>query len=228
MSASREKKKRQEFFAGGGVDPKAARAAEQKAAERKANILYATLAVVFVVVAVLLVVYNSGIIQRGRTAVTIDGENYTAADVSYYYSNAYQNVLNTYGSYASLIGLDTSASLKDQYAWGGTEQTWDEYFKEEAVNTLRLVHAALDAAAEEGMTLDEEDQAELENNIQQMQETAASNGYSYSAYLNAIYGSVMTTEVYEGLVEDNLLANKYLTAHHDSISFTDEEIEAYY
>ena len=228
MSASREKKKRQEFFAGGGVDPKAARAAEQKAAERKANILYATLAVVFVVVAVLLVVYNSGIIQRGRTAVTIDGENYTAADVSYYYSNAYQNVLNTYGSYASLIGLDTTASLKDQYAWGGTEQTWDEYFKEEAVNTLRLVHAALDAAAEEGMTLDEEDQAELENNIQQMQETAASNGYSYSAYLNAIYGSVMTTEVYEGLVEDNLLANKYLTAHHDSISFTDEEIEAYY
>ena len=228
MSASREKKKRQEFFAGGGVDPKAARAAEQKAVERKANILYATLAVVFVVVAVLLVVYNSGIIQRGRTAVTIDGENYTAADVSYYYSNAYQNVLNTYGSYASLIGLDTTASLKDQYAWGSTEQTWDEYFKEEAVNTLRLVHAALDAAAEEGMILDEEDQAELENNIQQMQETAAANGYSYSAYLNAIYGSVMTTEVYEGLVEDNLLANKYLTAHHDSISFTDEEIEAYY
>ena len=86
-----------------GVDSKAARAAEQKAAERKANILYATLAVVFVVVAVLLVVYNSGIIQRGRTAVTIDGENYTAADVSYYYSNAYQNVLNTYGSYASLM-----------------------------------------------------------------------------------------------------------------------------
>ena len=62
------------------------------------------------------------------------------------------------------------------------------------MNTLRLVHAALDAAAEEGMILDEEDQAELENNIQQMQETAASNGYSYSAYLNAIYGSVMTTE----------------------------------
>ena len=91
MSASREKKKRQEFLASGGVDPKAARAAEQQAAEKKAKILYSTLAVVFVVVAVFLVVYNSGILQRSKTAVTIDGENYTVADVSYYYQLSFHD-----------------------------------------------------------------------------------------------------------------------------------------
>ena len=228
MSASREKKKRQEFLAGGGVDPKAARAAEQKAAERKANVLYATLAIVFVAVAVFLVVYNSGILQRGRTAVTIDNESYTAADVSFYYGNAYQSFLNSYGSYASLVGLNTNASLKSQSAWGSGEQTWDEYFKEEAVSTMRLVHAALKAAEEEGMTLDEDDQAELEEGIQQMKDAASSNGYSYKSYLTAVYGSLMTPAVYEARMADNLLADKYLSAHLDTISFTDDEIQAYY
>ena len=76
MSASREKKKRQVT---GAVDPKSARQAEQKAAEKKANILYGTLAAVFVVVAIFLVVYNSGIIQRNKTALVIDGQKHTVA-----------------------------------------------------------------------------------------------------------------------------------------------------
>ena len=86
MSASRERKKRQEFIAGGGTDPKAAREAERKAKERKSNILYGTIGAVFVLVTAFLVIYNSGILQRSATAVTIDGENYTAADYSYYYN----------------------------------------------------------------------------------------------------------------------------------------------
>ena len=71
MSASRERKKRQESQAGGEISRKAARAAERKAAERRSNILYASIAVLFVIVAVFLVVYNSGIFQRGETAVTV-------------------------------------------------------------------------------------------------------------------------------------------------------------
>lgn len=228
MSASREKKKRQELLSNGGVDPKAARAAEQQAAEKKAKILYTTLAVVFVVVAVFLVVYNSGILQRNRTAVTIDGEKYTAADVSYYYGAAYQSFLNSYGSYASLFGLDTSVSLKSQGAWGGTEQTWDEYFKDQAVENMKFVHAAVKAAEAEGMTLSDEDMETFNSTVEQMKSQAASAGYSYKSYLTAIYGSVMTTSVYEKNLKDNLLASKYATAYYEGLSFTGDEIQAYY
>lgn len=228
MSASREKKKRQELLSNGGVNPKAARAAEQQAAEKKAKILYTTLAVVFVVVAVFLVVYNSGILQRSRTAVTIDGEKYTVADVSYYYGAAYQSFLNSYGSYASLFGLDTSKSLKSQGAWGGDEQTWDEYFKDQAVENMKFVHAALKGAKEEGMTLSDEDMENFNATVEQMKTQASSAGYSYKSYLTAIYGSVMTTSVYEQCLKDNLLASKYATAHYEDISFTDDEIQAYY
>ena len=233
MSASREKKKRQEFLASGGVDPKTARAAEQQAAEKKAKILYSTLAVVFVVVAVFLVVYNSGILQRSKTAVTIDGENYTVADVSYYYGNAYQSVLNNLGSYATIFGLDTTQSLKEQTAnsmitGSDEDMTWDEYFKNQAVSSMKFVHAVLAKANEEGMTLDDEDMETFDANVEQMKTQAASAGYSYKAYLSVIYGSVMTPSVYESNLKDNLLVSKYANAYYDSLSFTDEEVQAYY
>ena len=52
MSASREKKKRQELTPGSTADPKAAREAEARADARKTNILYGTLGVLFVALAV--------------------------------------------------------------------------------------------------------------------------------------------------------------------------------
>lgn len=175
MSASREKKKRQEFLAGGGVDPKAAREAEQKAAEKRSKILYTTVGVLFVVVAAALFVYNSGILQRSKTAVTIGGESYTVAETSYYYQEAYQNFMNQYGSYASLFGLDVNQSLKSQQY--SEEQTWDQFFKEQAVDTMRLVHAAKDAAQAENMTLEQAELDAFNANIEAMKSQAAANGY---------------------------------------------------
>ena len=226
MSASREKKKRQEFLAGGGVDPRAARAAEQKAAEKKAKILYTTLAIAFVVVAVFLVVYNSGIIQRNQTALTIDGEKYTVADVSYYYYDAYQNFLNTYGSYASMFGLDTSKSLKSQNY--SDDMTWDEYFKEQAVGSMKFIHAVLAKAQEEGMTLEDEDMETFNSSVESLKSQASQYGYSYKAYLNVVYGSSMTASVFEEHLKDQILASKYVTAYQDTLTFTDDEIQAYY
>lgn len=226
MSASREKKKRQDLFAGGGVDPKAARAAEQKAAEKKAKILYSTLAIVFVVVAVFLVVYNSGILERSRTALTIDGEKYTVAEVSYYYQDAYQSFLNTYGSYASMFGLDTSKSLKSQNY--SDDMTWDEYFKEEAIKNMKYIHAVLAKAEAEGMTLEDEELETFETAVENTKSTASQYGYSYKAYLNVVYGSGMTPDIYESSVKDQLLVSKYAAAYSETLTFTDEEIQAYY
>ena len=68
MSASREKKIRQDLAAQGVTDPKKIREAEEKAKARKNNILYGVIAGVFVIVAAVLLVYNSGVLQRSATA----------------------------------------------------------------------------------------------------------------------------------------------------------------
>ena len=226
MSASREKKRRQELLAAnGGVDPKAAREAERLAAEKKSKILYSGIAIGFVVVALALVIFNSGIIQRNRTAVTIDGENYSVADVSYYYYNAYQSFMSSgYGSYF----IDSTQPLSSQGYFGSSDMTWADYFKEEAIDTLKLVHTAAEAAKAANMSLGEEEKASVAANIDYMKSLAESNNYSYKDYLVAIYGSYMTPELFEKHLELSMLAGMYTGAHYDSISFTDEEILAYY
>lgn len=62
--------------------------------------------------AAVVLLYNSGIFQRGATAVTVDGKNFTAAEVDYFYYNALNNVRNS--SYSSYMGLDSSSSMKSQ------------------------------------------------------------------------------------------------------------------
>ena len=103
MSASREKKLRQDLAAQGITDPKLIREAEEKVKARKTNTLYGIIAAVFVVVAAVVLVYNSGVLQRGKTAVTIDGEKYTAAQVNYYYMSRKNSILNS--GYATYYGL---------------------------------------------------------------------------------------------------------------------------
>ena len=231
MSASRERKQRQESLANGGTNRKAAREAERKAAERRSNILYASLAGLFVIVAIALVVYNSGIFQRNTTAVTIGDDTYTAADLSYYYYQALNNLYSSTNGYLSAVGLDLNTSFKDQKAWGSTEedaQTWDEYFKEQAVEEMKFVSAAKAAAAEEGFTLSEDDEAALANSIEQTKASAASNGVSYSRYLESVYGSLMTKSCYEKNLRENYLASAYATAYSDSLVYTEDQVKAVY
>ena len=64
MSASREKKLRQELAASGTPDPKQVREAEERAKQHRSNMLYGGIAVLFVLVAALLLLWNSNVIQR--------------------------------------------------------------------------------------------------------------------------------------------------------------------
>ena len=223
MSASREKKKRQELLANGTVDPKAAREAEKKAAERKSNILYGTIAAVFVIVTVALLIYNSGIIQRSQTAVTIDGDKYNVAETSYYYSQVYQN----YASFYNALGMDPTG-LKDQ-PYGEDGSTYDDFFKQSAVENMKYIHAAVKAAKAANIALDSDDEADVKANLDSMKSAAAQYGYSYNTYLKAMYGPTVTASVVESCLRDQVLASKYASHYSDeNFVYSDDEILAYY
>lgn len=222
MSASREKKKRQELASSGVVDPKAARAAEQKAAEHRSNVIYAAAAVAFVVLAVALWLYNSGIFQRSQTAVTVDGEKYSVAQTTFHYAELCSQ-------YASMFGQEYLQNLKTQEYGNDGYDTWDDYFKAEAVENLKFVHAAKTAAKAAGFTLSSEDQAMLKDSIESVKQSAANAGYTYNAYLKANFGATMTPSVFESCMEDELLASRYIDYYgEENFVYTDDEIEAYY
>ena len=222
MSASREKKKRQELLANGTVDPKAAREAEKKAAERKSNILYGTIAAVFVIVTVALLVYNSGIIQRSQTAVTIDGDKYSVAETSYYYNQVYQN----YASFYNALGMDATGLKAQPYR---EDSTYDDFFKESAIDNMKFIHAAVKAANGAGITLDSDDEADVKANLDSLKSAAAQYGYSYGAYVKALYGSTVTASVVESCLRDQILASKYASHYSDeNFVYSDDEVLAYY
>ena len=209
MSASRERKKRQEFIAGGGTDPKAAREAERKAKERKSNVLYGIIGGVFVLVAAFLVVYNSGILQRGAAAVTLDGEEYSAAEYSYFYHVVYQSYYRTYGDYIN------SMVTADQ-------------LQEETIRQMKFVQAALARAEEEGYTLDEEGEEAIQAEIDAFKTEAAAVGQSYSAHIKQVYGSLVTKSVYEENLRKGATASLFAQAYQDSLEYSQSDIEAEY
>ena len=239
MSASREKKNRQELNASGIPDAKKVRAEKERREQRRANWLYGSIAVIFVLVAAGLWLWNSNIIQRSSAALSVGGETYSAAEVSYYYRNAYNSVVNS--QYASYFSLDTSSSLSKQvmtdtdYMFLGVtreedaeDMTWHEYFMNSAKTSLQYVAGILKDAQANDYTFTDEMQTELDELISTVKSYAQQAGVSYSAYLKNLYGKNMTTSVFEDVQKETILASHYEQAYLDSLEYTDDEIDAYY
>ena len=237
MSASREKKTRQDLSGSGWTDPKTAREAKQRQKEHSTNLLYGTIGVVFLVIAIAAVIWKSNIIPKTATAATVNGEKYTAAEVNFYFENYYQNFVNGNYSILSMIGLDTGTSLKDQtisssavmFVTDATEgETWYDYFADKALEQLAGVQAMNAAAEAEGFTWNDEMQADLDDTMESLASAASTYGYTEKQYLGLIYGSTMTRSIYEEQTRRSLLATAYLQNYEDGLSYTTDELEAAY
>ena len=184
MSASREKKNRQDLASQGIQDPKAIREAEEKAQQRKANRLYGAIAVVFVLVAALLVVVNSGVLERSATAITVDGENYTAAQMNYYYYGIKNSIINS--GYSSFYGIDTSVAMDKQNMSDTAKMllqvtdegdiTWDQFFRDYATRQLSVQVMAAKEAEANGMGEDGDIRAEVNEVIDNITAGAKEQG----------------------------------------------------
>ena len=108
---------------------------EQKDKSERLNMrLYGVIAAIILVAGIALSVYNTGIFQRSATAVTVNGTEYTAAEVQYFYNMELQNVA-TYAMYG-LYDFDYSADPKDQIYDEKTGETWHDYFVSAAKEAL--------------------------------------------------------------------------------------------
>ena len=98
MSASREKKTRQ----GSTYAQRRNNKAEEKSS--RMHVVYGVVGVVIAILAVALLVWDSGFFQKRTTAVTIDGEDFTPATVQFYYNT-------TYSYYMSMAQMGYSTGL---------------------------------------------------------------------------------------------------------------------
>lgn len=241
MSASREKKSRQELNGTGWADPKTAREAQQRKEERRSSILYGTIAVVFVLVAVTVIIWKSNIIQKTATAATVDGEKYTAAEVTFHYQNVYRNFLNNYYSYISygLLNLNPNAPLSSQTVSEAdaamlsltpeeTGQTWEDYFIGQALEQIAVIQTVLKNAKDEGFSYPASVEENLEADMASLASAAAASGLSTTQYLQANLGGGITEKVYREEMRRSFQYEAYAQAHEDSLNYSDAELEETY
>ena len=145
----------------------------------------------------------------------------------YYWMGVY-NFLNYYGNYISYLGLDYTQPLDEQVQASG-EETWQQYFVEAAFDNWHRYEALSLLAKQNGMTLGEELQTQLDSVPENMKKTAQENGYdSAEAMLQKEVGAGVTMDDYLYYLERYYLGYQYFESVYNTLTATDEEIDAYY
>lgn len=227
MSASKKKKLRSE---------KNEKLTDRQLAEKKEakkvqlySIAFAVVMVVLIAVAIVVginrSVQASGAHEKKTVAATVGEHSISNAELSYYYMDYVNNYANTYGSYLSLFGIDSTVALDKQIYNEETGETWADNFISQAASSAQSVYALVDAAQAEGFTLPQEQQDQLELMSSNLDSYATIYGYSDTdSFLKAQYGNGASKESYLSYYERNLLASAYQTSHQDSLTYTPEQI----
>ena len=219
MSSSTKKKLRQEQVS-------AQKTKQQKTSKKESDKMKLYTGIFFVVLALMLVVVvialidNSGIVERNTTAVKVGEEPISAAEMNMYYIETINEFYNANANYLAMYGLDPYTALDQQRSSDGTT-SWADYFIDMAKEDIQNNYAIYNSAVEAGYQLSESDQANIDELMADMDETAASGGYSSTnKYLESIYGTGANTETYKHVMEVMAVASAYYADYQDSLSYS--------
>ena len=230
MSASTERKNRAAAREA-GTDKKTIALEKQAAEEAKSKRRWTLGTIAAVLVVALVLVLNSGLTNK-LTAFTVGSKSYNTAEVNYHYANQYMSFANQYGQYASIFGLDTSNGIRglDKQECSMTDGgTWKDYFLDAARQELVQATVLGQYAAENGISLDADELAQIDASFEGLDEQALSYGYgSGNKMLAANYGSGVNQKIVREAYKQSQLAAKAAEALTDSFTYTDEQLKEQY
>lgn len=225
MSASQQKKIRQQQREQ-GIEKH--QVAEKKAAkkEHSKKVKNRTLGIIAAVIVIAIILVASNLPYTTFTAVKIGDKSYNAAEYSFYYKTAYMNTMQQFGDYATQL-IDTKTPLdKQKYS---EDQTWAEFFKQSAIESMKNVAMLCDEAKKEGFTLSEEDQAQLNAALASVETNYDTNSYSNAnGFLEDQYGKGVTVDLVKKIYEDNFIASFYGEEKYNSFEYDDGDLENAY
>lgn len=228
MSASREKKTGQDVTTQGPTSREQKRQKEEKEA-RRSTIRYITVGIVCVVLALFLMIWNTGLIQRNATAATIHGVKYTTTDVQYYFNSTRQSMLNYYSQYLGTLPFDYNTSTKEQVYDSSTGETWYDYLMDQTMDTMSRYAAIYDKLQSENYTMSVEAKEYLDNSLSSLETSWQGSSYtSRDAYLRANYGPYITYDHFVELYTKGILISDYMNSVTKGFTFESSDYEGYY
>ena len=183
-----------------------------------------------------------GVPQKVATAAKIGNNRVSVAKYDFYYYDIYNQVYSQaaqYENYGSgmgrqLTGFDITKAPEDQSypstLEGYDNPTWADYIRETALTYLQSYITYSQLAKDKGLTVTDDQKAELEDQIKQLTTYADNNDYSLNRYLTKIYGKGVNEKLMREIYEERYLATNYASDSQKEISaaVTDDEINAEY
>jgi hypothetical protein len=231
MSASDKKQQRKAEMTEGLTQKQRKELNEAQAAKRQKTIYKVVGGICAVAAVALLVWNNSGVLNRYSTAATVDGVNYKVPDLQYYYvqaRNIQYQYYQMYAAYGITLGYDPYTDDGEQYYSETDGTTYADYFRESALDNLKQVAALCSAAKADGYTLSADGQAQIDDQLAQIDVVCAKNGLTRSSYFAQVYGNGVTEKVFVRNLTNDVLASEYSQYHQDNISYSDDALNEYY
>ena len=229
MSASRKKKAQSSLNAAKMTE----RQLQEQQEAKKLKVMTASFTAIIAVILVVVIavsaiqfVSNSGIREKNTVAATIGETKLSNAQLNYFYVDAVSQFVDTYGSYASLFGLDVTKPLDEQVTNAETGATWADDFAATALENAKATYALVNAAKAAGYELSDAEKATIESTISTLELYAAANGVSTDAYIRNFYGPGASEESYREYCELNSLAQSYYSKYATDLTYDDAALRA--
>lgn len=226
VTENKEQKEQTEQKVMTKYDRKVQKRKEEKEKEKKEERISTAVGIVFLVALVCLVASFPirTYLATHETYVVINGEKVNKVEFDYVYNTAKNNYITQYGSYLSYFGLDTSKDLSTQMY--SDTLTWQDYFEQNAVESLKQNKALMAESKAAGFTYDTTD--EYNTFKETIKTSAASAGVSDKEYVRSIYGSYATMGRIEEYVKNDMVMNAYYQKLQEDNAPSDDEIQSYY
>ena len=226
VTENKEQKEQTEQKVMTKYDRKVQKRKEEKEKEKKEERISTAVGIVFLVALVCLVASFPirTYLATHETYVVINGEKVNKVEFDYVYNTSKNNYITQYGSYLSYFGLDTSKDLSTQMY--SDTLTWQDYFEQNAVESLKQNKALMAEAKAAGFTYDTTD--EYNTFKETIKTSAASAGVSDKDYVRSIYGSYATMGRIEEYVKNDMVMNAYYQKLQEDNAPSDDEIQSYY
>ena len=165
-------------------------------------------------------------------------EEITNQQLSYYFWGEYFYYVNNYGfSFDASQPLDqqTYQEATDSETGETTVTTWEDYFLENAQNSIIQTVALKQEAESKDFTMPEDYQSEYDSVVENMASNAATAGFTDEdgngdvlAYIQDSYGDNATVESFKQYLYDSYYVSAYSDSIYSGFSFDDDQIEEYY
>lgn len=147
---------------------------------------------------------------------------------AYYWMNVYE-FLDYYGYYLSMMGVDITKPLSDQIYDEKTGETYQQLFLSNALQDWRTYTTLLQMAEEAKFTLNEDQQAYLDNVEAQLKTMATEKKYAdVEAFIDKEMFPGSSLAHYMQYVKTNHIGLSYYDTLYEGLMPTEQEIEDYY